>query len=281
LCLQREGFFSDCKGVLSYEDEVINNINLEELKTYEDVYKKFLLYESKQHAKQIPCEQTPKNLFYLNNIFNLSSNTKVINMVRDPRDILNSQKNKWKRRFLGASEIPLSEAIRAWFNYHPITIALIWRSAIQEYKKFEKLNHNILTIKFEALLKEPSSELKKICLFLEIEYNEDMLNVPQIGSSDGKDSNIKGINYQRINPWMNSKSLSKTEIYFCEKYCSNEMYQEGYTLSGFKPNEFLIFYYYMTFPLKMSIALLFNIKRMKNLFGTINKYFFNKDSNVT
>ena len=127
-------------------------------------------------------------------------------MVRDPRDILNSQKNKWKRRFLGADDIPLVEAIRAWFNYHPITISLIWRSAIQEYKKFEQLDDNILAVKFEKFLGDSSGELKRICAFLDIEYDENMLKVPQIGSSDGRDSMIKGINQGRINSWKNSKS---------------------------------------------------------------------------
>lgn len=44
-------------------------------------------------------------------------------MVRDPRDVLLSQKYKWKIRFLGANNIPYREVLRCWANYHPIAIA--------------------------------------------------------------------------------------------------------------------------------------------------------------
>ena len=51
-------------------------------------------------------------------------------MVRDPRDVLLSQKNKWKRKFLGANDIPFFELLRARFNYHPYTISKMWKTAV-------------------------------------------------------------------------------------------------------------------------------------------------------
>ena len=44
-------------------------------------------------------------------------------MIRDPRDVMLSQKNKWKRRFLGAKQIPLREVVRSYVNYNPILIS--------------------------------------------------------------------------------------------------------------------------------------------------------------
>ena len=58
-------------------------------------------------------------------------------MVGDQRDVLLSQKNKWKRRFLGSSSIPLSEAIRSYINYHPILTAKVWNSSLKYSAEFK------------------------------------------------------------------------------------------------------------------------------------------------
>ena len=84
------------------------------------IYELFLTTISKKNSSSISCEQTPKNLYYLEEILDFFPEAKVINLVRDQRDVLLSQKNKWKRRFLGAKSIPLIEAIRSFVNYHPI-----------------------------------------------------------------------------------------------------------------------------------------------------------------
>lgn len=276
LCLQRNGFFSKCIKISSYRKEVERILSKEEKFTYETVYTKFLIYETNSVGKSIPCEQTPKNLFYINRIRSFEEDVKIINMMRDPRDILNSQKNKWKRRYLGAKGVPLYEAIRAWFNYHPITIALVWRSSVLEYKKYMDLPELVKLVKFEELLQEPEKEVRGICAFLGMEYDPILLNVPQVGSSDGKDSNEKGINVTRINPWKHSKNLTRTEIYICEKYCKKEMQEFGYEPSGIQPNLFLLGFYYILFPFKMTFALLLNVKRMKNMLGTVERYLFNR-----
>ena len=49
-------------------------------------------------------------MYYLENILSYFPNAKVINMVRGQRDVLLSQKDKWKKKFLGTLKIPLSEA---------------------------------------------------------------------------------------------------------------------------------------------------------------------------
>ncbi|WP_345969906.1 sulfotransferase [Sulfurimonas sp. HSL1-6] len=273
LCLQREGFFSECSSLESYYDEV--NSVLDQTIEYrnEEIYEIFALYETQKQHKTIPCEQTPKNLFFLEDILKLPLDARIINMVRDPRDVLNSQKNKWKRRFLGAKQIPIREAVRAWFNYHPITIALVWKAAVNEYKKqARQRTERLMLVHFEELLLNPESELKRICEFLSITYDLKMLDVPQVGSSDGNDSEEKGINKKRLNPWKHSKSLKKTEIYLCEKYCGKEMKAMGYELSNVRPNLLLLMIYYLSFPIKMGMALLLNVKRMKNMMATIKTY---------
>ena len=64
--------------------------------------------ETTKNKASVAVCQTPTNVYHLDKILNSFDQVKIINMVRDPRDVLLSQKNKWKRKYLGASEIPFS-----------------------------------------------------------------------------------------------------------------------------------------------------------------------------
>ena len=88
-----------------------------------DIYKLFLNTITKENKAFISCEQTPKNLYYIEEILKYFPDAFIINLVRDQRDVLLSQKNKWRRKFLGANQIPFFEALRSYINYHPILIA--------------------------------------------------------------------------------------------------------------------------------------------------------------
>ena len=115
------------------------------------IYELFLSVTSEENNSTISCEQTPKNIYYLNEILTFFPQAKVINMVRDQRDVLLSQKNKWKRRFLGASKIPLSEALRSYINYHPVLTSKVWSSSL-EYTEEYCDNERVMIVKFEELL---------------------------------------------------------------------------------------------------------------------------------
>ena len=140
---------------------------------------------------------------------------KFIHMVRDSRDVLLSQKNKWKRRFLGASKIPLKEAIRSYMNYHPITSAKFWKSAVEHGGKME--NHpRVLQVKFEDVLMHSEKEIKTICEFLGLEFEEKIMAVPNIGSSteEDKEGELK-IDQSKISKWKKG-GLNNAEIFLAQ-----------------------------------------------------------------
>lgn len=267
-CRQREGFFSNCNNKRSYALEIEKlNVSYNSV----DLYKNFLFYETKKNKKIIPCEQTPRNLFFIDKILEFGNNVKVINMIRDPRDILISQKFKWRRRYLGASLIPIKEVIRAWVNYHPIMISLLWKASIKQYDQFK--NHSkIKLIRFEKFLENPKEQLRKLTDFLGIEYNENMLQIPQVGSSSNADSRKWGINKNRKNAWERNNRINNTEIFFCEKKCGELMESYGYRCSNRKPNFFVLIYYYFTFLLKLPLVVLLNIKNIKQLTNKTKKF---------
>ena len=113
-CIQERGIFNQNNHL----DFKIKSEKVLEVDTASplQIYELFLESMSKENSSLISCEQTPKNLYYLEEILNFFPDAKVINLVRDQRDVLLSQKNKWKRRFLGATSIPLKEAFLKSFK---------------------------------------------------------------------------------------------------------------------------------------------------------------------
>ncbi|MFM9986431.1 MAG: sulfotransferase family protein [Flavobacteriales bacterium] len=233
-------------------------------------YLSFLAHETALHHKSCACDQTPRNIFYVEEILRYIPEARVIIMMRDGRDVLNSQKRKWMRKFKGASNIPLMESVRSWCNYHPITISRLWRSSTRVAMRMR--NHErVMVVQFEELLANPSEMVKKLCLFLGREFHPSMLEIPQLGSSSQNDQPGKmGINRELSGQWMKG-GLNRAEIAICNAINKLEFAANGYQSA--EGNRFIpeVVYYYLTFPVKTCIALLFNLKRMRNIRETIKR----------
>ena len=81
---------------------------------------------------------------------------RVILLVRDGRGVFYS----YLRR-----NVPKRESLDAWKNFHERALPL-----------FDECNIDILTVKYEELVKETRRELGRICDFLNIGFEEEMLN---------------------------------------------------------------------------------------------------------
>jgi hypothetical protein len=154
LCIQKFGIFQQDNP--SQFDEVSKSVLEQDTYTRIKIFNLFLKYSVGQNNSSISCNQTPRDVSYINEILENFPDAKIINMMRDPRDILLSQKNKWKRRYLGASSIPFREAVRSYFNYHPITISKIWNTSVSA--ALSKNSNNIISIQFENLVENSENE---------------------------------------------------------------------------------------------------------------------------
>lgn len=243
-------------------------------KTSAALFKAFLYHETAENNKTIPCDQTPRNVFYIADILELYPNARIINMIRDPRDVLLSQKKKWKRRFLGGSDMPMKESLRDWVNYHPITISHIWRTAVNAADRF--LQHDrVVSIYFEELLTHPKKTVKSLCDFVCMTYTDEMLQVPQVGSSVAEDQPQQlGINPHRAHSWHSNATggeLSSAEIYLNQMITAALMKKHNYIPTSVRPNIASLTFHLLTFPVKLGGAFLFNLDRMKNIRETLKR----------
>ena len=278
-CIQREGYrtHGNPHRFLSEAQSFLENLTAYP-ETQAELFEVFLHHIAAKNGGTIPCDQTPRNVFYIADILQLYPKARIINMIRDPRDVLLSQKRKWKRRFLGGSDLPIKETFRDWVNYHPITISYIWRTAVTAAERF--LQHERVTsIYFEELLAHPEATIKHLCNFVGITYTDAMLQVPQVGSSVAEDQPQQlGINPQRAHSWHNDTTggeLSSAEVYLNQTITAALMKIHNYSPVSVRPNVASLALHLLMFPLKLVGAFLFNLDRVKSIRQTLKRRIFN------
>jgi hypothetical protein len=135
----------------------------------------------------------PKDVFHVDEILDLFPDAKLIGCVRDPRDYLVSYKSRWKT----AKEYP--ERIRRL--YHPILTSLMWRASARRIIELQERlpGDRFQTVKYEELVSDPERVARRLCNFVGIAYEDDMINVHSNNSSRMEET--KGIFVTSVDRW--------------------------------------------------------------------------------
>lgn len=147
-------------------------------------------------------------------------NSKYILIVRDGRGVVNSyMDNRWG---LGTNVYTGAER---------------WKKEVNLQVDFmQKINHG-LTIKYEDLVTDMQSTIRNICEFLEVEFDEQMVNYYQKGASYAK--NRENINtYKAPDASITQKwreVLSTRQIGVIEQIAEKELKSFDYEFVGSKP----------------------------------------------
>lgn len=179
-------------------------------------------------GKAFACEQTPRNIFYAKQLLALYPNARIVHLVRDPRAVLASQKNRWKLRRLGAHHLPASEMLRNRVNYHPLTISKLWASATEEAMRLDG-HARFMVVRFEDLAHDPQGGAQRLCSFLDLRYEPGMLELPRWGSSNLEHTSAQlGISVEVVDKWR--EHLSAGEALICEKITHHAMQHFHYPI---------------------------------------------------
>tara|TARA_B100001093_G_scaffold305440_1_gene291380 strand:+ start:88146 stop:89156 length:1011 start_codon:yes stop_codon:yes gene_type:complete len=271
LCVQDNSIFevNSYKNYIYLASDILPN----KLFSSFGIFDFFINYILKKNNKTIACLQTPNNIHFTYDINKYFPNALFINMVRDPRDVLLSQKNKWKRRFLGSSKIPFYEAFRSYANYHPIITSKILVASLKQTLLF-KGNPNFKIVLFEKFLNNSELMLKEICSFLSIEYNKKMLLVPLVGSSTENDLNSRlFLDKSKIFKWKKG-GLNSSEIFLSQLISKEFLMKFNYQTIKFKSFPLFLIFYFLTLPIKLSLSLILNLHRTFNVFKYFKKLLF-------
>ena len=262
----RDGLFSSVvEGKYRKEIEKFQSEN--SFSSAADLYEKFLTRETSLNSKSISCEQTPRYLYSATNIMSVYPQAKLICLVRDPRDVLVSQKYRWKRRANGAKDMPWIWVIRSWVNYHCVTTSRIWSTSAQKALSLRN-NSSFKIVRYEDLVHSPESCIRELCEFVGVKYESEMLEVERVGSSTGVDIPKQyGIDARNVGRWKKG-ILSNTELYVCEKLTQKMRDEFGYISAGNKSMPLRALLLLPSFVLKTVLAILLNFNR----FGSLKNY---------
>ena len=198
--------------------KIINNISkygkiITHKQIYSSIMDDYMGYEEKRWGEKTVLEWTSIPKF-----FNMFSGGKALHIIRDPRDVVSSYKNmtfESKDRYF--------DSIFACMHSMD--------TAIEYKKKLPKSKYYI--VHYEELVKNPKCELIKICKFLEIKYDHEMVNPDKyIDNQGGKltletqSSYIDGVDKLPIGRWRDK--LDSTEVAFIEGFLFDNMRVFGY-----------------------------------------------------
>jgi hypothetical protein len=226
-----------------------------------DLYATVVAHMASKAARSWACEQTPRNIFYAEKLLDLYPHARIIFMVRDPRAVLASQKNRWQMRRLGARNVPYTEVIRIWFNYHPVTMSSLWARATEAAIQLEQ-HPRFRLLRFEDLVGEPEQTVKDLCAWLKLEFEPGMLDVPQWGSSNVEhDSETHGVSAAMTDQW--KKVLSEGEVRISEQRTAAFLSRFDYPLvTNGKMNASAWLQLLVRYPLHLVGAVLTNPRRV-------------------
>lgn len=192
---------------------------------YKGLYSAMTSMMAAGEGKTIFCDDTPRHLFFLDTILEMFSDARVICMIRDPRDFLASYKNMQAIRRLDEKS---DERRRITELYHPVQTSLLWLASARLIRKFttsKVYNNRVRVVRYEDLVTEPSVVLTKLCAFLEIPFEQNLLNVTANNSSFGQTAQ-PGIFSNSLGRWQDS--LSPSEAWWVQRLTHSALKDFGY-----------------------------------------------------
>lgn len=214
---------------------------------------------AKQHGKHIVVEQTPRNIFYAKRLLEIYVDSRLVELVRDPRAVLYSQRQRWKMRFLGAKNVPLRESLRVAANYHAITMSRLWVEAVQIGETLAQ-HSRVKRVRYEDLVSKPEETLNEVCSFLGIDWQPAMLHVPRISSSTQSNAaGDLGITRDSLNLWCSRLPVGDRIV--CEKITKDLAVCLGYHVQESSLLHYAVLWHMLRYPLHLLGVMLTNPKR--------------------
>ena len=162
-------------------------------------------------------EKTPANRNHVDEIFARFPNAKFLVILRDPRAIL-------------ATQIAL-EKTRQTKRFSVYYVIAHWRAAANLARRVRAGDGRGLFVQFEQLVSEPATVMKKLCDYLEINFDPNVVLQPtKIGEPWGGNSaaqiGFSQVSAEPASRWQNE--LSEDEIGWVEWHCRELMPEFGY-----------------------------------------------------
>jgi len=156
-------------------------------------------------------EKDPRNLDFVRNIEKLYPDAKFIHITRDPRHIV-------------ASRLKAQWSASRPFIFHPLIINAQFNNALRRLDRYKPANY--YEINYENLLSDSENQLKNLCRFIGVKYENEMLNYSNSSKELVADSEMqwkketfKPIMKNNYNKW--KKNLSNNQAFITQTICKD------------------------------------------------------------
>ena len=182
------------------------------------------------HGNDRWLEKTPAHVHYLNPILSAWDDARVIELVRDPRAALASRKRRRTDEWLDKKEAKYGVPANRSTNFDPLIDSMMYKECIVGAKDAaKKFPGRVLTVRYEDLVSEPETEVRRICDFLNLDFRPDMLAVGWINAASTTESEgAGGISKAAIDKWRTI--LTPDEIHACQLVLGSQMREFDYEL---------------------------------------------------
>ncbi len=239
-------------------EELVNGIEPER-RTAMGVFTTFLRGGAAARRKRIPLEKSA-TVFYIDEIVARLPEARIVDIIRDPRDVLLSQKRKWLARRADKS---LRVRVKEYTTYHPITVSALWAATVRESDRHAS-HPQVKQVRYEDLLRDPEAVVADVYAFCGLDFDTRVLQVPRVGSSNAPNQrHVKGIDATRTGRWQEG-GIDAAEVFLCEWVTRRRMLAHGYEPSGTSPDLPRLAYHLAALPIKTGIAFATHAQRFGN-----------------
>lgn len=211
-------FDGDVHGINFDSEKLAKEFYRMKINTVPDIISAVFQKNAYAEGKQRWGDKTPYYILHLETLLEMFPNAQVVHLIRDGRDCaLSMLERKWD--------------LWIFNHYHA---AYIWNRYVKAGKAFGKKHpDHYFEIRYEDILDQPESSIKKLCQFLNIEFNSSVIN---FGKSDGSGKTPllqKPLQKNNQAKWKNK--LSKRQLATFEALASETLADCGYEVSTPKP----------------------------------------------
>ncbi len=208
--------------------------------SYRDLLDQFMQFQLAMEGKARWGNNTPKDLFHVEEILSFYPDARFIVCVRDVRDFLLSYKDRWKVTTESHKE-------RLKRLYHPVLTSLLWKASMKRIPNLEQQipKGNFMIVRYEDLVTDTERVVRKMCEVIGEVYLPEMLDVQTHNSSD--DVGHKGIFSSSIGKWHDK--LPREDAVIAQWIGRKEMNHLGYRHESLEASRFAVAKKIVEFPM--------------------------------
>lgn len=180
------------------------------------VFEGLLRHDTKAKKFDVLGDKSPSYILHIPLLKKLFPEAKIIHIIRDVRDYCLSINKAWGKNMLRAAQ--------RWSD-----------NVIQAKKDALKFEDDYFELKYEELLENPEKKIEQLCLFLNVKYQNSMLNFKEFTENIGDTKEMLRIvktNKDKFKTNMNPKQKKRIE-----QIAFSELIQLGYPCENYIKNK--------------------------------------------